>query len=156
MLSPRYGDYPFLSAGTFESLPVSALSRIRAGPPDDGSPPPGIFGREPKHGWCYYFEKADLAAQSADWEQVLGLWKEAQGKGLGPGHGVEYFPFIRAYASLGQWDQAVQLSVTSSKISNRMEGAVCNLWTSMKADSLDSSSRQEALRRIDDRFQCGL
>lgn len=156
VLSPQYGDYPFLSAGTFESLPVSSLSRVQIKPLNDWFPSSDIFGPEPKHGWCYYFEKADLAAQYSDWDQVLRLWKEAQEKGLGPGHGVEFFPFIRAYASLGQWDNAVQLSITSSKISSRMEGAICNLWARMKTDIPDLRSHPEVLRRINDRFQCGL
>ena len=28
---------------------------------------------EPSHGWCYYFERADLARQMGDWEKVAEL-----------------------------------------------------------------------------------
>src|SRR5262249_10162744 len=98
----------------------------------------------------------DLAAQYSDWDKVLRLWKQAQEEDLGPGHGVEFFPFIRAYASLGQSDNAVQLSITSSKISNQMENAICNLWARMKIDIPDLHSHPEPLNKINDRFQCGL
>ena len=30
-------------------------------------PPAAVFGPEPEHGWCYFFQKADLARQSQDW-----------------------------------------------------------------------------------------
>ena len=29
---------------------------------------PAVYDPEPAHGWCYYFEKADLARQFGDWE----------------------------------------------------------------------------------------
>ncbi|MBI1793542.1 MAG: hypothetical protein HYR70_05070 [Chloroflexi bacterium] len=156
VLSPQYGNYPFLSPGTLETLPVSSVNRISSVAQGGWIPSPEIFGREPKRSWCFYFEKADLAAQYANWEQVLSLWKEAQEKGLRPGHGVELFPFVRAYAMQNQWSDAVQLTITSSKVSSRMNGAICNLWSAMKADSTGSASRQDALQTINDRFQCGL
>ena len=30
-------------------------------------PPAAIFGAEPEHGWCYYYQKASLARQNGDW-----------------------------------------------------------------------------------------
>jgi len=49
--------------------PASDLSRIQ--PETNKLPPdPDIFGPEPEHTWCYYYEKADLARQLEDWEQV--------------------------------------------------------------------------------------
>ena len=34
------------------------------------SPP---FVGEPLHGWCYYYEKAELARQQADWDSVIDM-----------------------------------------------------------------------------------
>ena len=31
------------------------------------APPAWLFGEEPPHSWCYYFERASLAAQHGDW-----------------------------------------------------------------------------------------
>ena len=41
-----------------------------------------MFGSEPPHLWCYYFEKADLARQLQDWQSVLQLEKQARARGL--------------------------------------------------------------------------
>jgi len=30
------------------------------------------------HGWCYYYQKANLARQQGDWEQVIALGREAE------------------------------------------------------------------------------
>ena len=40
-------------------------------------PPAGLFGDEPPHAWCYYFERASLAAQQGDWALVARLQLEA-------------------------------------------------------------------------------
>jgi len=38
---------------------------------------PDVYGPEPAHGWCYYFEKADLAQQFGNWDQVVSLGDKA-------------------------------------------------------------------------------
>ena len=38
---------------------------------------PEIYGPEPAHGWCYYFEQAELAAQDGDWVRVAALGDKA-------------------------------------------------------------------------------
>ncbi len=38
---------------------------------------PKIYGPEPAHNWCYYFERADLARQIGDWTQVTNLGDKA-------------------------------------------------------------------------------
>ena len=47
------------------------------GSADPAVPPLTQFGKEPAHGWCYYFEKADLARQQQDWQQVAALGDQA-------------------------------------------------------------------------------
>jgi hypothetical protein len=67
--------------------------------------PGDIFGPEPVHGWCYYYEKADLAGQMGDWASVIALGEEAAAKGLGPLDRVEWTPFLRAYVATRQMDK---------------------------------------------------
>ena len=69
------------------------------------TPPEYIFGREPEHGWCYYFEKADLTAQLGNWDDVAGLGAEAIQLNLSPEDRSEWLPFLKAYAITGQADQ---------------------------------------------------
>jgi hypothetical protein len=68
---------------------------------EHASPPVYIFGEEPERGWCYYFQKADLAAQMGDWEKAASLGEEAIGLELSPEDRVEWMPFLKAYAITG-------------------------------------------------------
>ncbi|HSL27696.1 MAG TPA: hypothetical protein VK900_00740 [Anaerolineales bacterium] len=65
------------------------------------SPAEIVFGPEPAHGWCYYYEKADLARQRGNWEEVLRLGDEALDQGLVPVDSIEWMPFLQAYARAG-------------------------------------------------------
>ncbi len=64
------------------------------------TPPETIFGKEPPHGWCYYYQKADLARQKRNWETVLDLWDEAVEKQLSPFDTVELMPFYEGFVHL--------------------------------------------------------
>lgn len=72
------------------------------------SPAVSIFGKEPEHDWCYYFQKADLAAQLGDWDQVVSLGEETLALELSPEDRVEWMPFLKAYAITGNADQLEQ------------------------------------------------
>jgi hypothetical protein len=74
------------------------------------TPPDLIFGPEPTHDWCYYYEKADLARQRGDWEEVLRLGDEAFGKGYAPGDNIEWMPFLQAYAVAGDVDRLTAMA----------------------------------------------
>ena len=73
------------------------------------APVPNVFSPEPDHGWCYYFEKAELARQVEDWEKVVELGDEARRVGFAPADGTEWLPFIEGYASAGRYDEASAL-----------------------------------------------
>jgi hypothetical protein len=156
VLPPEYENIRFLTPAVLQSLPVSSMERIHAEPLNGQMPPAQIFGSEPKHTWCYYFQKGDLAVQYKNWDQAIGLWQEAQGKDLRPRHGLEYFPFIRAYAYTDQWEMAVRLSITSSKVTKGMVSPICDLWGRIKNDLTKTAARQDAFRKLNERFQCGL
>ena len=68
-----------------------------------------IFGSEPLHDWCYYYQKAALARQQEDWETIHTLYKEAMQLGLYPNDSVEWVPFVQAYAVLGDQDKLLAL-----------------------------------------------
>ena len=69
------------------------------------TPPAVVFGGEPEHGWCYYYQKADLARQRGEWERIPGLLDEALDNGDYPGDALEWMPFLQASAVLGDMDQ---------------------------------------------------
>jgi len=73
-------------------------------------PPVFIYGKEPEHDWCYYFQKADLASQLGDWAKVASLGDEMIRLKLSPQDRVEWQPFLKGYAMTGNAEQLSQLS----------------------------------------------
>lgn len=72
-------------------------------------PPVAVFGSEPKHGWCYYYQKAGLARQKGDWQEITRLGDEAKQRGLVPQDVSEWMPFYDGYAHSGRMDEANQI-----------------------------------------------
>jgi len=116
---------------------------------------PKIFGPEPEHGWCYYFEKADLARQSGDWKTVTRLGDETSKLKDYPNNPVERFVFIEGYAHTGNWDRALKLSRESYKVSKEFVGPLlCKLWNRIKMETTDSAEKNEALSQFRDTVDC--
>jgi hypothetical protein len=57
-----------------------------------------VFGPEPEHTWCYFYQKASLARQRQDWNAVQRLGSEVIRMKLLPGDPIEWMPFLQAYA----------------------------------------------------------
>jgi hypothetical protein len=99
------GSQPDVSSADAQNImlvaPKSKISNVVLNA-DSPRPPVAVFGPEPPHGWCYYYEKASLAAQQGDWKTVVQLGDEALGKDLYPSDRVEWMPFLRAYVMLGE------------------------------------------------------
>jgi hypothetical protein len=64
-------------------------------------PAESIFGPEPAQRWCFYYQKAELALQNDQWEQILALGEEVWAQELRPGDSIEWLPFLQAYAITG-------------------------------------------------------
>lgn len=91
-------------------------------------PPVKIFGPEPAHNWCYYYQKASLARQQGNWEEAARLGDEARAKGLQPVDLVEWMPFYFAYSKLGRYDDANQISAELRLNQNLIE-SLCAEYT---------------------------
>ncbi len=74
------------------------------------TPPTVAFGPEPDRGWCYYYQKADLARQRGAWDQVLVIGGQAFGQGLEPRDLIEWMPFLQAYAVSGDAARLAELA----------------------------------------------
>ena len=70
---------------------------------------PRIFGIEPPHDWCYFFQKADLARQNQDWNEVIHLANQSLSNGIKPKNTGELFPFIEGYLKSSQTEKAAEL-----------------------------------------------
>jgi hypothetical protein len=128
LLSPHDEQDPDLPESMRGLLSISNLSRIEREPLDHWQPPASIFGSEPEHTWCYYFEKAELAHQYEDWQEVIRLMKEAQRLGFTPTEMKEYLPLLEAYLQTGQVEPARALSLQMARLSNNIDDRICTLW----------------------------
>lgn len=127
------------------SNPAAQISNDPAAP----LPDPAIFGREPAHTWCYYFQKADLARQEKDWDKVIALYHEAQQEGFVPGYGAEYIPFIEAYAQTGDWQQAYELTRAAQKRSSGIKKMLCTNWSRLSTiPSADAEVVEQARQSL--------
>lgn len=116
---------------------------------------PALYGSEPHHGWCYYYEKADIAAQYGDWDSVIRLGAQAFNVGDYPNDPTEYFPFIEGYAQTGDWAQAEQLSLRAYRVSkNYMSPILCSLWEQIESESPTYSEKEAFLLNLYAALQC--
>ena len=148
VLSPRDVHNNFLPTGMRDLVAASNTANILPQAEDDKGPPPHIFGSEPQHDWCYFFEKADLAAQLGDWPLAIDLMAEAEQRGLGSDYGFEWLPLLRAQAASGEWQQAIETSQRIHSLDARNDGLLCAAWTPI-VESDPGAAAQAALDEID-------
>jgi hypothetical protein len=110
---------------------------------------PEVYGPEPEHGFCYYFQKADLARQFKDWETVVEMGEQALTFEDHPYDPAEHMVFIEGYAHVGDWTRAVDLSREAHQVSPEVVSRMlCQLWKRIMAETASSEERSEALEAI--------
>jgi hypothetical protein len=141
-----------------EATPLSRLDLITSDPETLAVPPEHIFGPEPSHGWCYYYEKADLFTQTGDWDKVAELGDKALklNRHFTEKTIAEVIPFIKGYAFSGNWDKATRLSIEAYQTWDKMQYILCDVWYSIAELSSNDASRQAALDQIREKVNCTL
>jgi hypothetical protein len=74
------------------------------------TPPETVFGEEPPHEWCYYYQKAQLARQKSDWEAIAKIQSDVTRLDLHPNDQVEWMPFLQSAAMSGDVKQVKKIS----------------------------------------------
>jgi hypothetical protein len=135
---------------------VSSLSDISLIETDSSvSLPASLYGPEPAHGWCYYFEKADLARQMGDWSRVVELGDGAFALNDYPNDPIERFVFIEGYAHQGNWTRAKELAIQSYKVSPNFVGPLlCRLLSRMDRQIPNSDQKVISLNDLRTKFSC--
>ncbi len=140
--------YPLLRQGTQEVLPLSNMEQVIADPKKAARPPEVVFGEEPAHQWCYYFEKADLARSVDDWAEVARLGDKAFAVPFRPNNASEYLPFIEAYARLGRMKEAKKLTLETAHQMPVLRPMLCALWQRVSSSGVISGADQTAVDEI--------
>lgn len=152
LLSPRDANHPDLPELVRAFLPISNLGLIRAeGAP--GYPPADLIGPEPPRGWCYYYQKAELARQFVDWQTAAALADQALADGYRPdtpgsNAPYEWLPFIDGLAGAGRWEEAAALTGEVYTRDPRYAGMLCALWDARP------DAPEAALEAVSDLFDC--
>jgi hypothetical protein len=140
VLDPLYSNRK-----TFAALPYMLTDAIPLSDPSlilpDAPPPslPSMLGTEPARGWCYFYEKAELARQRGDWAEVAQLGGQAFKQGLAPEEAYEWLPFIEADARTGSLEQAEKLSLKVAKENPVLVAGLCELWSRVRADGIGTT-----------------
>jgi hypothetical protein len=88
-------------------------------------PPAQIFGSEPAHDWCYYYQKASLARQMGDWREVGRLYDQVLDLNLEAGDASELIPFFEGLVNLGRYDDAKALYQKEIKGREKLRFPLC-------------------------------
>ena len=106
---------------------VGAYSHVDQIIPSGPSPVPpiSIFGAEPTHGWCYYYQRASLARQSGNWEEISKLYDQVLELNLETDDKSEVIPFFEGLVNQGRYDDARSLYRTQIKGQNEMRFPLC-------------------------------
>lgn len=141
-----------------ESLSATTTAPILPAAPEGRQPPTpprAVFGDEIARGWCYYFQKADLARQMEDWQTIDSLGDEAFAIGDYPNDPAERFPFIEGYAHTGNWQRAQELTRESYAVSNEvMRPLLCRLWERINDEVPESVEKDAATQQIQGEMGC--
>lgn len=154
ILRPEDSGIPNLPKLAYATLPISDLDRIQEEPINDQYPSSDLFGPEPEHTWCFFYEKADLARQYQNWESVINLWDEAQEKSFAPRSAVEYVPFIEGFAETGNWERAADLTIASSSNDDAVNPALCDIWATLLSSTAAGSEKDAAWLRLSSQLSC--
>lgn len=152
VLSPQDGDQLLMPARFKQELDLSNPTLILE---SDNTPvqPPAVLGDNPAHDWCYYFEKADLAGQQGNWQEVVSLEKEAAQASLMPQYPSERVVFIEGFAHTGDWTQAHEFAKTMVK-DVFFKSVVCDTWNKLGQDMASSPASVKILSGYKNEFGC--
>jgi hypothetical protein len=145
ILAPGQAEITELTPFLSQVLPLVNLSRIITEPKVDSGPPLEIFGPEPAHTWCYYYQKASLARQSGDWEEVVALGEQADQEGYQPVKTAEWLLFVDAYVHVGDFTAAEELTIQIQTREPGLTQSLCAYWstqTDLPAGFLESISQK--------------
>jgi len=155
MSAEKQHYYPLLPSFVKDLLPYSNPEQIIL--TEDTPAMPRFFSKTPQpENWCYYFEKADLARQRGDWQQIADLGDIAFALDDSPNHASERVPFIEGYAHTGQWARAEELTYEALKINQFMGPMLCEAWERIEATTDASSQRDRIIAEINTQMDCDL
>lgn len=124
-----------------EVAAYSQIGRIDPGSDKELRINPEIFGPEPAHGWCYYYQKAQLARQARDWDTTASLGEQVIEQKLKTNDGIEWLVFVQglAYTQSSAYNAALGRLLEDDYAARQ----ACEVYTSF-SDEMAVSDYQSA------------
>jgi hypothetical protein len=126
--APEYSSYEdamFLSIGEYSDTKYINTQG------DFPEMPEFLFGAEPEHGWCYYYQKASLARQQENWDEVIKLGLEISENGYRPDDLIEWMPFLQGYA-LSNNEESLKRLASAVKSDKFVAHQACEILSAMQ------------------------
>ena len=130
-----------------EALEWADVDEIVPNPVELPDMPEQYFGKENTNQWCYFYEKADLAGQQQNWDEVIQFYNMGFEQGFKPLNQFEYLPLIRAQIATGSLDQVLETARGIPDFNFEANDAFCNLWATIK-DTKNNMSTIQSLNQI--------
>ena len=134
-----------------KAIPLSNPTLINV---DSKNTPKLPFLTEPKHEWCYYYTKAELARQKSDWQTVNSLFSEATSLGYQAADPLEWLVFIEAQARTGNIQSAKELSDSAYESDARTRKGLCQVWKRVQSNLPAGDKDQPQVQTILEEYQC--
>ena len=154
VLQPEDATLRVLPPVLQQAAALSNLERIERASAPGHRMSADIFVPLSETDWCYFFQKASLARQFEDWDQVVELWTTAEKESLRPSNGVELLPFMESFAHRGDWEQAQILTIRANQLTNGMKHTLCPLWEQIASQTTPSNERDRVIADLNDRIGC--
>ena len=139
-----------LPAITRKALPLSDLGNISA---TARFVPHALFGEGPAHTWCYYFQKAELARQFEDWDQVSLLGDEVIRNGYEPQNRFEWRPYVDGYLHTEDFQSAYEITLLAFASDNSVRDLFCTMWIEHVRE-YPNDSAVEFAEQVEDELLC--
>jgi hypothetical protein len=160
ILTPEDQDDPEVPALTKQFLKISNLNLISPEPVSGSYPPRDLYGAEPNHSWCYYYQKADLARQQNDWDTVEKMADAVRQLGYSPEDNLfktphEWLVFIEGYVHANRWNDAQKLAIEAGGIQDGFfKTQVCGRWKTWTATTSQSPDQTTATAAVNQALGC--
>ena len=128
---------------------LSESERIDVGSDYDPRPREDLFGREPEHGWCYFYQKGQLARQTRDWQLTAQLGNKAIEEGFIPSDTMEWLVFLQAFAYTGDENYLPALhAVKTDDYTARQACQVFSSYTDELTKTEFSNAHEQLLKDV--------
>lgn len=139
-----------------DMMPLSRPDLILPDTKQPANLPGSIFGDAPEDVWCYYFERAELARQAGEWQQVATLGDQALrlDHSLYEVNAPELITYIEGYAYTGRWKDASRMTQEALNLSERMDRILCDTWKRIMQNPYTSAEKLSTLANMKELLPC--